>query len=399
MRVACVFISHFRIAVERQREPRLDGRPVVIGETSDGRSTVLECSPEAEAEGVRAGIPLRQAWGLARDAAFLPPDPVLYADVFEAVLQALETISPTVEPGAPGVAWLDVGGLFRHYPDDAALAEAVSVGVRAASGLLPSTGVGGGKFVAWAAAVTSAPGEVCVVPPGREATFLAPLSLDLLPCSPEVHRRLRLFGLETMADLAALPRGPLAAQFGPEGERLWRLASGHDDEPLRPRHREPVLSERISLPSPTAGREGLVIAARQLVGRLFRRPELRGRTARRLRLRFALVGGRSWEKTIVFKEATADRDQAVFVLKSALDAAAVPGAVEEVTLELSGLAQEAGKQAGLWAAARGSRQVRLREAVQQLKARFGQSPVQRVVEVEPWSRIPERRQALIDYDP
>jgi len=398
MRVACVFIPHFRIAVERQRDPRFEGRPVVIGETANGYSAVLECSPEAEAGGVRAGIPLRQAWGLARDALFLPPDPVLYNDVFEAVLEALETVSPAVEPGAPGIAWLDVAGLARHYPDDAALAEAVSSRVRRASGLLPSTGIGGGKFVAWAAAVTSAPGEVCVVPPGREAAFLTPLSLDLLPCSPGMLRRLHMFGLQTMADLAALPQGPVAAQFGPEGERLWRLASGRDGEPLLPRRREPVLVERLVFPSPTASREGLAIALRQLSGRLFRRPELQGRAVRRMRLRFVLAGGRSWEKTVVFKEATADRDQAAFVLKSALDAAEVPGAVEEVTLELSGLAQEVGKQAGLWSAARGRRQVRLREAVRQLKARFGQSPVQRVVEVEPWSRIPERRRALIDFD-
>ncbi len=398
MRIACVFIPHFRIAVERLRDPGLTERPVVIGETPDGRSGVLECSPEAEVEGVRPGIPLRQAWGLARDAVFLPPDPVLYADVFEAVLQSLETVSPAVEPGEPGIAWLDAGGLSRHYPDDAALAEAISARVRTAGGLIPSTGIGGGKFTAWTAAVTSAPGEVCAVPVGREQEFLAPLSLDLLPCPPDVSRRLRLFGLQTLADLAMLPSSAVAAQFGPEGERLWRLAAGLDNEPLLPRRREPVISERLAFSSPTASLEGLTIAVRQLTGRLFRRPELQGRAVRRMRLRFALAGGRSWEKTVTFKEATTDRDQAAFVLKHALAAAAMPGAVEEVTVELLGLAQEASKQGGLWSAARGRRQGQLRETVRQLKARFGQSPVQRVVEVEPWSRIPERRRALIDFD-
>lgn len=397
MRIACVLISHFRVAVERLREPRLAGRSVVIGETPDGRSNVLECSPEAEVEGVRAGIPLREAWGLARDAVFLPPDPVLYGDVFEAVLQALETVSPAVEPGEPGSAWLDVGGLARHYTDDADLAETISRRVQSASALTPGTGLGGGKFVAWAAAVTSAPGEICVVPPGRERDFLAPLPLDLLPCPPDVHRRLRLFGLQAMADLAALPEGPVAAQLGPEGRRLWQLAAGLDSEPLQPRRRETVLREALSFPAPTASLEALTIAARQVCGRLFRRPELQARAARRLRLRLALAGGRSWEKTIVFKEATGDRDRAVFVLKNALESAALPGPVEELAVELSGLTAEAGRQPGLWPG-RARRQAHLREAVRQLKVRFGQSPVQRVVEVEPWSRIPERRRALIDFD-
>ncbi len=397
MRVACIVIPHFRIDVERRRDPRLEGQPVVIGEAPDGRSSVLECSPEAEAEGVRPGMPLRQAWSLARDAAYLPPDPVLYADVFDAVLAALEAVSPVVEPGEAGCAWLDVSGLARHYRNDAVLAEAVTRRVGQAAALTPSTGVGEGKFVAWAAAVTSAPGEVCAVPGGREREFLGPLPLELLPCGPDLERRLRLFGLQTLSDLAALPEGPVAAQFGPEGGRVWRLAGGRDDEPLRPRRCEPLLCERLTFPSPTAGLEGLTIAARQLVGRLFRRPELQGRAARRMRLRLSLADGRSWEKAITFKEATADREQAAFVLKNTLEQAAIPGPVEEMAVELSGLAQEAGKQAGLWPG-RSRRQAHLREAVQQLKARFGQSPVQRVVEVEPWSRIPERRRALIDFD-
>jgi DNA polymerase-4 len=63
--------------VERQRDPSLRGRPVVIGETPDQRKAVLDCSPEAEAHGVRIGMPLRQALALCRDAIFLPPHPLL----------------------------------------------------------------------------------------------------------------------------------------------------------------------------------------------------------------------------------------------------------------------------------------------------------------------------------
>jgi hypothetical protein len=72
--------------------------------------------------------------------------------------------------------------------------------------------------VAWAAAVTSAPGEVCVVPSGREAAFLAPLDLSLLPCSPVTLRRLGLLGLRTIDDLASLPLGAVQASSAPKGD-------------------------------------------------------------------------------------------------------------------------------------------------------------------------------------
>src|SRR4030042_139134 len=105
MRIACILIPHFPAAVERQRDPALRDRPVVVGETPDQRKAVLGCSSEAEAQGVRVGMPLRQALALCREAVFLPPHPSLYRDVFESVLAVLETFSPEVEEDALGRAY------------------------------------------------------------------------------------------------------------------------------------------------------------------------------------------------------------------------------------------------------------------------------------------------------
>jgi DNA polymerase-4/protein ImuB len=425
MRAACVFIPHFPIAVELLDRPELRpdgrGRPLVIGADSQ-RKTVLDCSPEVEAEGVRPGMPLRQALAICPKAVFLDSNPARYQDAFEAVLRALEGISPLVEaaellpeadpPLAGGRAYVGLEGLDGLHRDEMALGEALvqaclpdRQAVRRAHGearpvgsFLPSVGLGEGKFVAWAAAVTSAPGEVCVVPAGREAAFLAPLDVSLLPCSPETLRRLELLGLRTIGDLAALPLGAVQAQFGPEGRRLWELAHGLDREPLRPRQHEESVSERLAFSEPAASTEALLAGGRQLLSRLFHRPALRGRAVRQMRLRAALSNGRSWERTVTFREATADRDQMLYVLRCTLEAALPSQPVEEMEVTLSGLTGETGKQEGLFAA-KGRRRAQLEEALRQLKARFGQSPVYHVVEVEPWSRIPERRLALIDYDP
>jgi DNA polymerase-4/protein ImuB len=357
-------------------------------------------------------MPLRQALALCPKAVFLDPDPARYQDAFEAVLRALEGISPLVEAAELGRAYVGVDGLDGLHRDEMALGDALvqaclpdRQAVRLAHGqgrpagsLLPSVGLGEGKFVAWAAAVTSAPGEACVVPAGRETAFLSPLDVSLLPCSPDTLRRLELLGLRTIGDLAALPLGAVQAQFGPEGRRLWELAHGLDREPLRPRRHEESASERLTFPEPTVSTGALLTAGRQLLSRLFRRPALRGRAVRQMRLRAALSDGRSWERTVTFREATADRDQMLYVLRCTLEAALPSRPVEEVELTLSGLTGETGKQEGLFAE-KGRRLAQLEEALRQLKARFGQSPVYHIVEVEPWSRIPERRLALIDYDP
>ncbi len=429
MRIACILIPHFPVAVERQRDPSLCGRPLVIGETPDQRKAVLDCSPEAEARGVRVGMPLRAALALCRNALFLPPHPSRYSDVFDSLLAALETFSPEVEPGALGRAYLNADGLSRHYEGELDLGERIIRSLRETTGLVAAVGVAEGKFVAWTAAITSQPGQVCTVPEGNEAEFLRPLDVALLAhfdtpsqirladfqiregtkkqlisigqssvpaASADTLRRLDLYGLRTLGDLAALAPGPLQAQFGNEGKRLYDLARGIDREPLRPLHHEELLSETLRFPSAAVSIEALVVACRRLLVRLHWR--LRGRAARRLRLRAALWGGRSWEKALTFHEAVVDWERMLFIVKSVLSNAAPNGPVEELTIELSGITEERGRQATLFAEKAGLKR-QLGETARQLRARWGRPLISRVVEVEPWSRLPERRHALIDYEP
>ena len=398
MRAACVWLPHFPIAVERRNSPALNRRPVVIGETPDQRSAVLDCSSEAEAKGVRVGMPLREALGLCSQVSFLPADLPRYGDSFDQILRALETMSPLVEPAALGCAFIGLDGLNGHYRDEMALGDALAQAVRRASGLMPSVGLAEGKFPARVAATVSAPSEVCLVPPGQERRFLAPIDVSVLPCSRDTLRHLALFGLRTMGDLVALSLGAVQAQFGIEGRRIWELAQGIDREPLRPLRREESMRERLAFYAPLISRQALVTAGRQLLTRLLGQPAMRGRAARRMTLRALPSDGRSWERAIVFREATANREQMLCVLKTAIEMAPLTAPIEELSIELSGFAGETGKQEGFFSGDR-RRQPQFREAIRQLKARYGRSPVARVVEVEPWSRIPERRHALIDYDP
>jgi nucleotidyltransferase/DNA polymerase involved in DNA repair len=398
VRVGCVWVPHFPVAVERRNRVALNRRPVIIGETMERRSTVLDCSTEAEAQGVRVGMPLRPALSLCSSASFLPPDLPRYGDGFDQILRALENVSPLLESAALGCAFVGLDGLNGHYRDEMALGDALAQAVRRASDLMPSVGLAEGKFTARMAAVVTAAGEVCLVPKGQERRFLAPIDVSLLPCSADTLRHLELFGLRTIGELASLPLGAVQAQFGSEGRRIWELAQGIDREPLRPLRWEESIREHLAFYAPLISREALVTAGRQLLTRLLGQPAMRGRAARRMTLRAPLSDGRSWERAIVFREATADQEQMLYVLRSAVEIAPLTAPIEELSIELSGFAGETCKQESFFSGDR-RRQPQVAEAVRQLKARYGRSPVAQVVEVEPWSRIPERRHALIDYDP
>jgi len=96
VRIAFVSIPRFPCAVEGLRQPELARRPLLIGDAEQPKR-VLDCSLSAHAEGVRYGMTIRQALGNCPDAVIVPPDPVLYRNAWESVLDALGDISPEVE--------------------------------------------------------------------------------------------------------------------------------------------------------------------------------------------------------------------------------------------------------------------------------------------------------------
>lgn len=393
MRIAFVSIPRFPCAVEIRRQPALGQRPLIVGD-ADQPKKVFDCSDAPWARGVRPGTPIRKALALCPDADVIPPDPVLYRASWEAVLDALDAVAPEVEDEAPGRAYLNVGGLQAHYIDEDALGQRIVAAVHEASGLEASVGIAMGKYPAFAAGTLAAPGESIAVPSGQEAAFLAPLDVELLPVSQDVVSRLRLLGLEATGDVARLSLPELMSQFGFEGERLWRLANGIDETPLFARKRAETLTATVTFEAPVAGIDVLVAAAKQLLSRL--RLPLRGRAVRQVTLQAELTSGRGWEKRLVFREAVSEDARLVFVLRSALQNAPPPQAVQSLSLRLSGLSGETGKQLSL--GDRGRLEKQLEEAVRQLKARYGFSPIFHCVDVEPWSVIPEERQILVESD-
>jgi DNA polymerase-4/protein ImuB len=284
------------------------------------------------------------------------------------------------------------------YPSQELVAEAL---LAAAPTALPArVGLADTRFTASVAARCAEPGTVWHVPPGEAAAFLADQTTDWLPLDAEAVERLRLFGVETMGAFAALPAHAVEAQFGPAGRQAWLGARGKDPTPLRPRpqEQERVLEHARSEP-PLLSRETVMLTVQQLLIRALRHPRALRRFVRSIRLRAVTEDDRLWERTQVLREPSGDRERLWQALRPLLEYAEYPGLVAELELELGGLTAESGRQHSLLDAERVRRREHMDEMVRHLKVRYGTSPVARVVEVERWSRIPERRWALMDYDP
>ncbi len=391
--VCCVTLPHLPLRIEVLRHPELDGCPLVLGAAPGERKVVQQCSNEALAAGITPGLPLREVLALCKDAVIVEPNPVHVAQVVDGIMQRLQQVSPQVEY-QPQQFFLDLVGLRELYRSDLQRLERAIRGAFPAL-LFPRIGVAPGKFGAALAAETAAALGIQVVTADALPAFLAPFPVRLLPFSVEQQRRLELMGLRTVGDMARLPLTAVQAQFGRQGALAWRLAQGHDDAPLVAYQPRPMVTASVQLDDPLSSVEGFYAALRVVVARAFGDDRVRTRAVRKVHLSARLSGDASWDQTLVFKGALLGRDAVLRAVKDKLLMAnALPRApLEALTLELSDLGDETGKQPSMFAK-NVQQEHQIAEMARQLHARYQSVPLCHVVEVEPWSRIPERRWAL-----
>jgi nucleotidyltransferase/DNA polymerase involved in DNA repair len=401
--IGCLVVPRFPLACELADRSELWGRPVAVAHPD--APVVWSTSPAAVAEGVMEGQRLSEAMGRCPPLVVLDARPARYEARDAAILDALERVVPGVEPAGLGTAYVELASVARCYRSPAAL-HAALLGC-APSELRPRLGVGPTKFVAGLAALqAAAQGQsrdaapnVRVVDQAGVAAFITPVPVTALPVEAEMIRRLRLVGITTVGQLAAMPRHALVAQFGAQGKRLVALLDGAA-EPVLPRLREERVREQLAFPEPLTSRESVLAAARQVLRRVLRHPRQRGRVARQLVVRAETEQGKRWESKVTLRHARSDHDGLWVTLAPALERASLPGPVSELSIELRGLRPSRGWQGELLPTRNASteRRERIEEGMRQLQARYGRSLVGRVVPVEPWSRIPERRWALVELE-
>ena len=394
--IACMLVTHLPVKAEVRRYPQLQGKPVIITESYGSKDLVLDSSPEAR--GVNAGMPLAEATARCKDAFLIQADSPYYNGTFDKLLRALELRSPIVEKAGLGCVYVGLEGLELMYGGEARVV--ASLLQAAPQEFNPRVGVAEGKFPAYVAAVTTKGGRATRVPRDSAglAAFLSELSIGLLPMSWANKTRMHRFGIHTLGQLSALPVGAVQAQLGAEGRRAWELANGVDNSILTSHQPQQSVEESLTFHSPTVTWSPILTALGTLLGRAFARPEINGRYVRTAIIESHVYRLPPWVKRFGFKEAVGSKDRALFALKSRLDSVTLPGPLEDMKLTLAGFTGESGIQTNLFSDVR--KQEQLKEMMRQLEAVLGgKPPIYQMKEIEPWSRIPERRQALVPFDP
>jgi len=387
MKILCVLLPHFPWRCEVLKDPNIEGHPAVVTYAAGSHRQVLDFSPGLD--NLQCDMPLQQALAHHGDAELLHADIPYYRSVFNEILASLEQVSPLVESAELGCAYVGVSGLHLIYPDDDALLKAMRETVTET--FVSQIGIAGNKFLAYLAARRSPPGGHRVLN-GDVASFLRNLPCDVLPVSMKSKGKLRDFGIHTLGQAAALPPGPIQSQFGPEGRRIRDLARGYDDTPLYPRMMEEAIEESTALASVTVSLEAILVAVEMILSRVFVKIGHRGMGIRSIILRTRTWNAENWERTVQFKEPSMDIKSTLSRIKRILEDYPQPGPVEHVGMSIIRLGYPQGRQKSLFSKVRA--RDHLMNDIRQLELRLGNPQVFTVKEVEPWSRIPERRYAL-----
>ena len=275
----------FFASVEQRDDPRLRGRPVIVG-----GGVVLAASYEATACGVRTAMAGSQARRLCPAAVVVSPRMDAYADASAALYRLFEDIAPAVEGLSIDEAFLDVAGMERIAGSPARIAARLRREARSRVGLPVTVGVARTKFLAKVASGVAKPDGLLVVPPRAEIAFLHPLAVERLwGVGPATATRLRSRGLVTVGQVAGVPRRELVELLGPAaGRHLHALARNDDPRSVRPRRRRRSIGAQRALgrgPHTAADLDAALVALTDRVTRRMRAAGRRGRTVvLRLRL-------------------------------------------------------------------------------------------------------------------
>jgi protein ImuB len=392
--IACLLIPGFELRAALRKQPGLALRPAALAPLPGSEPLVGPVTAGAEALGVRPGMRLGEALATCPDIVLVESDPAAAEQAWEEILRALEDTGFAVDPAQPGTVYFETSGVERLYGGlERALTRALAA---VGSAWDARAGAADRRFAALAAATVARAGQALIVSDERLPEFLAPLPLELVPLEPRRRAELRDLGVKRIGQLAGLPGAAVAERLGPDGRHAWSLARGGKAARVRGRRPPAEIVESLEFPEAVGNELTLRRAFAALLEALLARPERADRFVRKLALSARLVGGGSWRRSVTLRDATTDSAR----LKAALGAklAELPAPVLELRLELVELTEDDGRQLELLPAAGGELHTRLREGLRQVRASTGSGSVNQVVEVAPWSRIPEARALFVPRD-
>ncbi len=263
----------FFASVEVIKNPSLKGKAVIVGGNPNQRGVVSTCSYEARAYGVRSAMSLFEAKKRCPHGIFLEVDFALYREYSQKIFQIFEQFTPYVEAVSVDEGYLDVSDSIKDGLTPLRLAELIKNRVLKDTELPCSIGIGANKLIAKISSSLAKPNGIYDVPPGHEATFLSPLSIQALPgIGSKTQKSLNEDGFHLIRDLQALSLDDCVRKYGHWGYMLYHEVRGKDNRPVNWEDSLPKsIGAETTFEVDIADRNELVLALGELVAKAWKR--------------------------------------------------------------------------------------------------------------------------------
>jgi DNA polymerase-4 len=239
--IAHLDLDSFFVSVEQLRNPKLKGKPVLIGGTGD-RGVVASCSYEARKFGIHSAMPMKVARRLCSHAIVVRGDMEQYSKYSGLVTEIIKDTVPLFEKSSIDEFYVDMSGMDKYFGCLKFTNELKGKIVKE-SGLPISYGLASNKLIGKVATNEVKPNGQIEIPFGNEKSFLAPLSIAKIPgIGKQTAILLLKMGVETVKVLSDIPVEMMQNLLGKNGSELWRRANGIDETPVVPFHEQKSIS-------------------------------------------------------------------------------------------------------------------------------------------------------------
>lgn len=240
----------FFVSVERLKDSRLNGMPLLIGGTGD-RAVVASCSYEARKYGIRSGMPMRMARRICPPGVVISGDYDAYRQHSRMVTEIIEEEAPLYEKASIDEFYMDLSGMERFF-GTYKWARELRQKIMKETGLPISMGLSVNKMVAKVATSEAKPNGQLWIDGQSVQPFLAPMAVRKIPyLGANMARQLAYLGVRKILTLREIPKPVLERAFGRHGTFLFRRARGEDDSPIVSHREQKSLSSESTFTQDT----------------------------------------------------------------------------------------------------------------------------------------------------
>ncbi len=264
----------FYASIEMRDNPSLVGKPIAVGGSPTRRGVVATCNYEARKYGIHSAMASVVARNRCPELIIIRPDMEKYREASALIHEIFERYTSVIEPLSLDEAFLDVSDCSLFKGSAIRIAEDIRKSVKKTVGITISAGIAPNKFLAKIASDWNKPDGQFVIKPAEVDAFVKTLPVKKLHGVGKVTAsKMHSIGVQTCGDLRDLPEEELRDKFGSSGKRLYLLAQGIDERPVKTERIRKSLSVETTFSQDVVGVEGCLKKLPELMKQLDTRLE------------------------------------------------------------------------------------------------------------------------------